>query len=146
MMRVLETRIQISASPEKVWSILTDFETYPEWNPFITNAQGQIKVGAKLTIDLSPPRTKAMVFKPVVKSVVENREFSWIGHFLFPGIFDGEHIFNIKPTESGCLFIQKENFSGLLLPLLWKSLDKDTREGFEQMNQALKEKAENENQ
>ena len=146
MMRVLETRIQISASPEKVWSILTDFETYPEWNPFITNAQGQIKVGAKLTIDLSPPRTKAMVFKPVVKSVVENREFSWIGHFLFPGIFDGEHIFNIKPTESGCLLIQKENFSGLLLPLLWESLDKDTREGFEQMNQALKEKAENENQ
>lgn len=145
-MRVLETRIQISASPEKVWSILTDFETYPEWNPFITNAQGQIKVGAKLTIDLSPPRTKAMVFKPVVKSVVENREFSWIGHFLFPGIFDGEHIFNIKPTESGCLLIQKENFSGLLLPLLWESLDKDTREGFEQMNQALKEKAENENQ
>jgi hypothetical protein len=145
-LKTLETNIKISASPEKVWSILTDFKTYPEWNPFIKNAQGQIKVGAKLTIDLSPPRTKAMVFKPMVKSVVENREFSWIGHFLFPGIFDGEHIFKIEPTESGCLFIQKENFSGLLLSLLWKSLDKDIREGFEQMNQALKEKAENKNQ
>ena len=145
-MRVLETRIQISASPEKVWSILTDFKTYPEWNPFIKNAQGQVKVGAKLKIDLSPPHAKAMVFQPMVKSVVENREFSWVGHFLFPGIFDGEHIFNIKPTEPGSLLIQKENFSGLLLPLLWESLDKDTREGFEQMNQALKEKAENENQ
>ncbi len=84
-----------------------------------------------------------MVFKPTVKSIVANKEFSWLGRFLFPGIFDGEHIFIIKPTESGCLLIQKEKFSGLLVPLLWSGLDKDTRAGFELMNKALKIRAEN---
>lgn len=141
-MKTLETNIEISASPEKVWSILSDFHKYPEWNPFIKDLQGKAKVGEKLKVRISPPNSKAMIFQPTVKSVIENKEFSWLGRFLFPGIFDGEHIFKIEPTESGSLFTQKENFSGLLVPLLWKSLDRDTREGFRQMNEALKERAE----
>jgi len=39
------------------------------------------------------------------------------------------------------LFIQKERFSGLLVPILSGML-KDTESGFELMNQALKEEAE----
>lgn len=143
-MKVLETEIQISASPEKVWSILIDLEKYSEWNPFIKNAVGQIKVGERLKVCISPPDGKEMVFKPTVKSVNENKEFSWLGHFLFSGVFDGEHIFKIEPIKDGCLLIQKENFSGLLVPLFWGSLDKNTRAGFDQMNRAIKERAENE--
>ena len=142
-MKVLETEIQISASPDKVWTILTDLQKYSEQNPFIRKAQGQTEIGEKLEVSISPPNGKEMVFKPTVKSIVANKEFSWLGRFLFPGIFDGEHIFIIKPTESGCLLIQKEKFSGLLVPLLWSGLDKDTRAGFELMNKALKVRAEN---
>ncbi|UFH60174.1 SRPBCC domain-containing protein [Sulfurovum mangrovi] len=141
-MKTLETNIEISASPEKVWSILCDFQKYPEWNPFIKELEGEAKVGEKLKVRISPPHSKAMVFRPTVKNVIENREFSWLGRFLFPGIFDGEHSFNIEPTKSGALLTQKENFSGLLVPLLWRSLDRNTREGFRQMNEALKERAE----
>lgn len=141
-MKVLETEIQISAPPERVWAVLTDLEKYQEWNPFIREARGQVKVGDKLTVRIFPPDSKAMEFKPVVKSVVENREFSWLGRFLIPGLFDGEHIFQLKQNESGTLLIQKEHFSGMLVPLLWKSLDKNTRAGFEQMNRALKDRAE----
>lgn len=142
-MKTLETEILISASPKKVWSILVDFQKYPDWNPFIKKAHGQPKIGEKLEVHIFPPNAKEMVFKPTVQASVEEKEFSWLGHFLFPGIFDGKHIFIIESKESGCLFRQKENFSGLLVPLFWSKLDKDTRAGFKLMNTALKERAEN---
>jgi len=145
ILKILETEIQISASPEKVWSILIDLEKYSEWNPFIKKAQGKTKMGERLEICISPPNGKEMVFKPTVISIIENEKFSWLGRLLLPGIFDGEHIFIIESKKTGCLLIQKEMFSGLLVPLLWRDLEKNTRLGFELMNKALKDRAESAN-
>lgn len=86
-MKLLKTEIKINATPERVWSILTDLEKYAEWNPFIKNAKGKVQAEQRLEVLISPPNGKEMVFKPVVKSVIENSEFIWLGRFLFPGIF-----------------------------------------------------------
>lgn len=144
-MKLLETEIQIAASPERVWSILIDLDKYSEWNPFIKNAKGKVREGERLEVLISPPNGNEMTFKPTVKTVIENSEFSWLGRFLFPGVFDGEHIFSITGNEIGSILVQKEKFSGLLVPILWSSLDKNTRTGFELMNNALKARAESEN-
>ena len=45
----LEASIQINATPQRVWVVLTDQAAYPEWNPFIVSSSGRIKVGATLT-------------------------------------------------------------------------------------------------
>jgi hypothetical protein len=67
------------------------------------------------------------------------------GHLLFPGLFDGEHIFIIEPLAAGGVrFIQREIFTGLLVPLFAHQLDTETRRGFEDMNHALKLRAEGE--
>jgi hypothetical protein len=144
-MKFLKTDIQIEASPETVWSILTSLDQYTEWNPFIRKAEGKVRVGEKLKVNISPPNGKEMIFNPTVKSIILNVEFSWLGRFLFPGIFDGRHIFTITKNEAGCLLEQKEKFSGLLVPIMWGNLEKNTREGFELMNNALKQRAENAN-
>ena len=34
-MRQISTEIEINAPVETVWSILTDFDKYPDWNPFV---------------------------------------------------------------------------------------------------------------
>ncbi|WP_272643101.1 SRPBCC domain-containing protein [Marinomonas mediterranea] len=86
-----------------------------------------------------------MMFAPIFKSVVENSEFSWLGRFVFPGIFDGEHIFSISVDQSSSVLVQKEKFKGVLVSLLWSSVDRDMRAGFERMNAALKARAESEN-
>ena len=100
-MKELKTEIEIEATSEKVWSILTDFEKYPEWNPFIKRASGNVKKGGKLEVFIEPPNVKGMVFKPTVKHVEEYKEFRWLGRLLFPGVFDGEHIFEISTTQNG---------------------------------------------
>jgi hypothetical protein len=142
-MKQLLTEIEINAPPERVWRLLTDFAGFPEWNPFIRRAIGEPRKGAQLEVYLQPSGAKGMTFRPKVLKAEPNRELRWLGHFLIPGLFDGEHIFTIEPLDAdGVRFVQRELFTGLLVPLLARSLDKDTRRGFEEMNQALKLRAE----
>jgi hypothetical protein len=140
----LHSEVEIEASAEDVWRILTDFQSFPEWNPFIRRARGKAREGERLEVFLQPSGARGMTFRPRVLKAEPNREFRWLGHLVVPGLFDGEHIFLIEPLgESRVRFIQRENFTGLLVPLFAGSLDRDTRRGFEEMNQALKARAEN---
>ncbi len=84
-----------------------------------------------------------MTFKPTVIHVAPERELRWRGRLLLPGVFDGEHCFEMSPLGEGrTRFVQREKFSGLLVPFLWNRLATNTRRGFEAMNTALKERAE----
>ena len=70
------------------------------------------------------------------------RELRWLGRPLVPGVFDGEHRFLIERLGEGRVrFVQEESFRGLLVALTGGTLAK-TESGFEQMNQALKARAE----
>jgi hypothetical protein len=142
-MKQLHTEIQINASAQTVWNILTDFNKYPEWNPFIRSFQGDVSEGSQFTVVLQPPDSKPMTFKPTCLKLVKDKEFRWLGRLWMPGLFDGEHIFELIDNGNHRIrFVQREKFKGLLVPLLWKQLDTGTRKGFELMNQKLKERAE----
>jgi hypothetical protein len=142
-MKQLHTEIEIDASAKRVWELLTDFASYPEWNPFIRSIGGQPAPGERLRARLEPPGGRAMTFKPKVLTAEPNRELRWIGHLLVPGLFDGEHSFTIQPLEDDRVrFVQREAFRGLLVPLFARSLESNTRRGFEEMNRALKGRAE----
>ncbi len=142
-MKELRTEIEINAPAAKVWAILTDLGQYAAWNPFMPEAVGEVKEGERLRVRIAPPGGKAMTFTPTVTLVEPERAFRWLGRLLLPGIFDGEHIYEITPLSEGSIrFVQRENFRGILVPLFWKSLDTQTRQGFEAMNAALKQRAE----
>jgi hypothetical protein len=137
----LRTEIEIAAPPERVWAVLADFDSYPEWNPFIRRISGQATVGSQLQVRLEPPDGRAITMKPSVLKAQPNQEFAWLGRLMLPGIFDGEHHFELQPRNGGTLFVQREAFKGILVPLVGRVLEK-TRRGFEQMNAALKQRAE----
>ena len=142
-MRELSTNIEISASAKVVWDILTDFDRFAEWNPFIPEARGDLQEGQRLNVRIAPPDGKGMTFKPTIKRVIPERQLRWLGRFIFPGLFDGEHVFEIEVlSEDRVRFVQREKFSGLLVSFLWRSLDTNTRRGFDEMNEALKNRAE----
>jgi hypothetical protein len=142
-MKEIHTEIEINAPAEKVWRVLTDFAAYPEWNPFVRRLDGEVSVGARLQVYIQSAGGKGMSFRPTVLDAEPNKELRWLGHLWFPGIFDGEHSFVIEPLGDGRVrFVQRERFKGLLVPFLSKMLDRDTRRGFEEMNRALKLRAE----
>ncbi|MDN3676077.1 SRPBCC domain-containing protein [Flavobacterium paronense] len=143
MAKEIKTEIVINAKPEKVWAILTDFKSYPNWNPFIKSIIGDVKVGNKITARIEPPKAKGMTFKPKVLTYETNKELKWLGHLLLAGLFDGEHKFELIDNGNGTTtFKQSEKFKGILVPLFKKQLDNNTKKGFEAMNSKLKELAE----
>lgn len=142
-MREIVTDIEIGTPAEHVWEVLTDFARYPEWNPFIRSASGPLREGSRIEVRIEPPGSKGMTFRPVLLAVDAPRELRWLGHFGVRGIFDGEHAFVIEPLGSNRVrFVHRERFSGLLVPLLWRTLDTNTRQGFEVMNRAIKARTE----
>lgn len=140
-MRTIETAIEIDATPEAVWATLVDFESYPDWNPFITAAEGSLEAGARLRIHIQPPNGRGMGFKPTVTAAVPTERLEWLGRLGVRGVFDGRHEFRLEPLGDGrTRLVQRESFSGLLVGLL---LDEDDiSAGFEQMNEALKNRVE----
>jgi hypothetical protein len=140
-MPTIETSIEIAASPSRVWSVLTDFAAYPQWNPFITRIAGFARAGQRIVVTIQPPGRKAMMFRPVVLTATPDLELRWRGRLLMPGLFDGEHIFRLSPSGDGCRLDHGEAFSGLLAGLLGGTLPA-TRRGFIAMNEALKARAE----
>lgn len=139
----LDVLVASDATPERVWQVLTDFEAYRQWNPFMTQAGGRPVPGERLTILMQPQGGRAIRFQPTVREAVPQRRLRWLGHLLVPGIFDGEHSFTIEPLGGGGVrLVQQEDFRGALVPLLARSLDRRTRPAFERMNQALKQRCE----
>jgi hypothetical protein len=142
-MKELHSQIDINASAESVWQLLTDFASYPQWNPFIRQVSGEPTIGERLEVRLEPPESRGITLRPKVLSAEPNHQLRWLGHLFVPGLFDGEHSLVIQPLgEDRVRFVQGESFRGLLVPLFASSLDNGTLRGFEEMNRALKERAE----
>jgi hypothetical protein len=141
-MRFIDTEIQIHAPCSRVWSILVDFGSYPEWNPFITRIAGRPEAGARLTVRIASPVQRTMIFRPYVLTASPGRELRWLGRLLIPRLFDGEHAFELADDSDGCRFRQTEKFTGLLVSRMPNKLFEATEQGFTAMNEALKKRAE----
>lgn len=142
-MKSVTTQIIINAPAKKVWDILMDFNSYEEWNPFVKSIEGAPQAGNQITVQLSLEGQKPQTFKPKVLRLEEQREFRWLGHLFFPGLFDGEHYFILETTaDNQTKFIQGENFKGILSGLIMNMIGEKTVKGFKAMNKALKLKAE----
>ncbi|WP_196894426.1 SRPBCC domain-containing protein [Aureivirga marina] len=141
-MKHIKTEIIIEASSEKIWNVLMDFKNYGKWNPFILKINGVKKEGKRLKVNIQPPNGKKMTFRPVIIKLEKEKVFRWIGRLGVKGVFDGEHYFElISEDENKTRFIHGEKFTGILVATAGKAIEK-TKQGFDLMNIALKEKCE----
>jgi hypothetical protein len=140
--RNVASEIEIDASPERVWSILTDLPHHPDWDPFIRQIEGALVEGSSLKVRIKPPGGREVTFRPKVLRAEPGRQLRWLGRLGLPFLLDGEHSWTIEPLgESRIRFVQQEEFRGLLVPFVRSTLS-NTERGFNGMNLALKQRAE----
>jgi hypothetical protein len=139
----VHSEIEINSFPENIWRILIDFAAYDQWNPFINKIIGVPKEGSKIEVYIESRSGKNRKYSPRITKVEEGRELRWFGKSSLPGFLNAEHIFTIEELQPVRVrFIQREVFSGLLTRIFGKGVDTDIRQGFQDMNNALKKRAE----
>lgn len=140
-MKEIKTEIIIDASSEQVWQVLTDYESYPDWNPFIISIEGEKEVGGRLKNTMLNDG-KTSVFKPVIQKWEENQHFEWLGSLPLR-LFTGRHYFILEPINANqTKLIHGEYFGGLLRGLIMKQIGEATLQSFLAMNRALKQRVE----
>ncbi|MGK5729415.1 SRPBCC family protein [Streptomyces sp. URMC 124] len=141
-MHTVRTCIDIAAPASRVWQVLTDFDAYPQWNPFLVSVKGRPVEGAVLE-SVIVNNGSAMRFRPTVRAAVPGRELRWLGRLGVPGLLDGEHSFLIEETgPAGVRFTHAESFTGVLVAVPFIRRKIDVHDAFAAMNTALKQRAE----
>jgi hypothetical protein len=140
----LRAEAEINASCDEVWQVLTDFDRYPEWNPFIGSVVGRLRPGAKLEVTLLLQGGRERVQRPTLVVFEPPTELRWHTRVLFGTVLACEHFFKLTPTEDGRTRLgQGQNYRGMLVKYMGAEFTAMAR-GFAGMNQALKRRVEQE--
>ncbi|MDH3695248.1 MAG: SRPBCC domain-containing protein [Gammaproteobacteria bacterium] len=136
-MKVYEVRRGIGASPEKVWTVLSDPDALRAANTRVQRIDGQFGLNEKIKLysDVSP-----RAFSLQVAEFEAPRRMVWKGGMPF-GLFTGIREFNLTPIDAGTDFHMKEVFTGLMLPLIWKSVP-DLQPAFDKFANGLESASE----
>jgi len=141
-MKELVTTVDVDAPAAVLWDVLTDLDSYPEWNRH-SRVTGSLAVGERLRVEPGPDAGRMPTFRPTVVELDEGREFAWLGHLFVRGLFDGEHRFVVDDLGDGRSRItQSERFSGLLAGLLLRFVGDDTASNFRAVNESARVRAE----
>lgn len=118
-MRHYEVRRHLAAEPESVWAALTDADRLVAADTDIQRIDGRIEPGGTFTLwsETAPGRG----FRTTVTRMDAPAVMVWEGG-LPAGLFRGVRTFTLAPAAGGTDFAMREEFSGLLLPLIWRTM------------------------
>ena len=133
-----ESKALIEASPEAVWAVLVDGASYTSWDSGVTSFEGAIAPGATIKVfsEVAPDRA----FPVEVVEFEENRKMVWQSGMPL-GLFKGRRSFTLEPEGGGTRFRMREQFSGLLLPIIGRTIP-DLQPTFDKFTNGLKTRAE----
>ena len=141
-MKENRNEIVLQATAEQVWQVLTDLDSYSEWNPLLYRGVGKVEQGEIVEIS-AKTASKDMKFICKVTEVEPCNKFAWKFHVIHPFLFRGVHIFQIESIDEHTVrFIDQEQFEGLLLPMQAKDLETNGLSGMVEMGEALKKRVE----
>jgi uncharacterized protein YndB with AHSA1/START domain len=134
--RAVRVAIDIKATPENVWALLTNAADVPRWNSTVTSIEGRIAPGEqlKLTVPISNRTFTVKVdsFDPPTRLVWSDGS----------AVFRGVRTYTLAPNPDGSTaFAMEEVFTGFMLPLISRSLP-DFKPVFERYAADLKQAAE----
>jgi hypothetical protein len=141
-LRFIETDIEIEASAAEVWRVLSDFDRWPEWHPFVSGVSGRLAAGEQVALRKGSG-DRSLTVRQKVAMVRDGEEFRLAGKLGVRGLLDNEHRFRVEPMgETRSRFLHGQAFRGVLVRLLIRKRGAASYEVFEQINEALKRRVE----
>ena len=116
--QAVEVTIDIEAKPDAVWARLTDAAGMPSWNSTVESIEGPIEPGRRLALRV--PTAPGRTFRPKVVEFDPPSRMVWRDGAL--PMFRGVRTYTVKPAPGGATFTMREEFRGVMLPLIARSL------------------------
>jgi hypothetical protein len=137
-MKHYESTALIEARPEAIWAILTDAPGYADWDSGVVRVEGAIAPQERIKVVSETNAKRAFPVK--VTEFAPGERMVWSGGMPL-GLFKGVRTFRLTPEDGATRFTMREEYSGPMLPLIWRSMP-DLGPSFEQFASGLKARAE----
>ena len=143
MALVIDATLDIEASAETVWEVITDFARYGEWNPFISACSTTLVPGEPIDLQVhlfgSGPRPQ----REWMLSHTPGREFSYRMKPAPAGALRSRRWHRLTPLDAGrCRYESHFELAGWLSPLVRALLGARLRKGFAGMTAGIHNRAE----
>ncbi|MCG7844340.1 MAG: SRPBCC domain-containing protein [Methanomassiliicoccales archaeon] len=139
-MKEIKGSVMINVPAEKVWATITDFSSYPEWNPFVTRMEGELRLGSAFDVVVTLPERDDIKYRSTLVKMEKDKELQFKGKIR--SLLSEEHSKFIEQIEeSKCMFSQSIAFKGFLTLFAGKII-KDSQVGLNKMNEELKKRCE----
>lgn len=136
--KFFEASSVIEASPETIWSIITDGPNIANWDSGVIRIEGKIAPGEKVKLVSSANPGRAFPLK--VTEFAPPRKLTFTGGMPL-GLFKGVRTYTLTPDVNATRFNMREEYTGPLLSMIWKSMP-DLNPSFQQFAIGLKKQAE----
>lgn len=137
-----EHSIDIAASPERVWQLLSELENYGQWNPYSPRAEGRLVVGEEVRIEAHLGDEVRWV-NNLVTEVEPGKKLCWHSLEWYGFLARGFRCRNLQPLpDGGVRLVHHELMVGPLSGLIERIYREDIDEGLRVMDEALKAAAE----
>lgn len=137
-MKIVEVSRTINAPPSTVWSFLSDPQALVDADTGIERIDGQFVQGQNFVLRAD---ITSRDFKIMVSEFDPDKLMVWESGMPL-GLFRGVRRFSLEAGGTSTYFEMREEFTGLLLPLIWKTMP-NLQTSFDRFADALQELAEN---
>ncbi len=141
---IIHTEIDIDAPAQRIWEILIDFASYPEWNPMIPRIDGEPRVGATVRFRIRVGKITVPIDAEVVVADGPH-ELRWVGPARpwMRRVASGSHYYRLVDLGDGRTRLEHgEEFTGPIVPAHWARGESAMARGYASFNRAIKRRAE----
>ena len=138
----IQTSIDIHASMDNVWGVLSDFSQYEAWNPLTTRVDGPLEVGETVTLRVMLAGRK-MYRKHVISRVIASKELGWTIRSNRRWWVHGERVQRIEDLGGGVVrYTNDEQVHGVLGAITGVFYRGVLERALDDVGRALKDRAE----
>ncbi len=142
-MAVYRTTFPVAASAERVWEVLADFASWPEWNPSIPSISGIHSEASEVSLTLAMPGRPSAKVRATLTEVEPGRRLSWEGNVAADWFFFGRREFDLAAQPDGTVHVTHvEDVRGMFFPVFRLLMGSAIDKHHEGLNVALRQRAE----
>jgi hypothetical protein len=140
--RITET-LEVAAPAATVWTVITDLDRYPEWNPFVVACRSTLQPGSPIDMRV---RVLPFVAQPQRETIFEHEPGRRLSYGLAPkplGALASHRSHTVEAAgPERARYVPDFRLDGWLAPVVQGLLGRRLSAGFAAMSAAIKARAE----